>query len=115
MTESLLISLILTVSIEVTLSLLSGLRGEDNIETVIWVNCLTNPVVVGITNSVYILSQNFIARNIVLAILEIVVIFVEGFLFKKHINNLKIKPYLFSAYLNGLSFGIGLIINFIIR
>ena len=115
MIESLIISLVLTIMIEVTLSLLLGLRGENNIETVIWINCITNPVVVVITNLIYMLSQNLIVRNIVLAILEIVVIFVEGFLFKKFLKNLKIKPYIFSIYINGLSFSFGLIISLIIK
>lgn len=115
MFESLVISVILTVMIEVTLSILIGLSTEKNIETVIWINCITNPIIVGITNLIYILSQNLIARNIVLIILEIVVIFVEGALFKKFLKDLKIKPYLYSLYLNVLSFGIGLIINFIIE
>ena len=115
MIESLVISVVLTVAIEVTLSLLLGLRGEENIETVIWINCITNPVVVGITNLIYMLSQNLIVRNTVLVILEIVVIWVEGFLLKKNLNNLKIKPYIYSIYLNGLSFSIGLIISFIIK
>ena len=88
MIESLVISVVLTVAIEVTLSLLLGLRGEENIETVIWINCITNPVVVGITNLIYMLSQNLIVRNTVLVILEIVVIWVEGFLLKKNLNNL---------------------------
>ena len=115
MIESLIISVVLTVAIEVTLSLFLGLRGEKNIETVIRINCITNPVVVGITNLIYMLSQNLIARNIVLAILEIVVILIEGFLFKKNLNDLKINPYIYSIYLNGLSFSIGLIISLIIK
>lgn len=115
MIESLIISVVLTVAIEVILSLFLGLRGEKNIETVIWINCITNPVVVGITNLIYMLSQNLIARNIVLAILEIVVILIEGFLFKKKLNDLKINPYIYSIYLNGLSFSIGLIISLIIK
>ena len=61
------------------------------------------------------LSQNLIARNIVLAILEIVVIFAEGYLFKKFLKYLKIKPYIYSLYLNVLSFGIGLIISLIVK
>jgi len=115
MIESLIISVVLTVAIEVTLSLFLGLRGEKNIETVIWINCITNPFVVEITNLIYMLSQNLIARNIVLAILEIVVILFEGLLFKKNLNNLKINSYIYSIYLNGLSFSIGLIISLIIK
>lgn len=72
MIESLIISLVLTITIEVTLSLLIGLRGENNINTVIWINCVTNPVVVGITNLRYILLHNLIVRNIILVILELV-------------------------------------------
>lgn len=115
MLESLIISVVLTVTIEVALSLLLGLRGEKNIETVIWINCITNPVVVGMTNLIYMLSQNLTARNIVLAILEIVVIFAEGFLFEKFLKNIKIKPYIYSLYLNALSFSTGLIISLIIK
>ena len=58
------ISLILTIVIEVTLSLIIGLRGTDNIEKVILVNILTNPLVVTTTNIVYLLSQSYIFRNI---------------------------------------------------
>lgn len=115
MLESLIISMALTVVVEVTLSLLIGLRGEKNIETVIWINCITNPIIVSITNLTYMLSQNLFVRNIVLAILEIIVIFVEGLLFKKFLKNLKIKPDVYSIYLNALSFGIGLIVNFIVK
>ncbi len=115
MLESLIVSVVLTIVIEVVLSLLLGLRGEKNIETIIWINCITNPIVVGMTNIVYIVSQNLIARNVTLAILEIIVVFLEGFLFSKILKNLKIKPYIYSLYLNVLSFGIGLIINLIIK
>ena len=115
MIESLVISLILTIVIEVTISILLGLRGEENIETIIWVNCLTNPVVVGITNLTYMLYRNLAIRNIVLAILEISVIFVEGFWFKKFLKDVKFNPYIFSLCLNVSSFGIGLLINWIIK
>ena len=115
MIESLVISLVLTVVIEVILSLIIGLRGEDNIETVIWVNCITNPILVFITNSVYFLSNSILIRNIVLVILEIIVVFWEGKLFENNLKDFKIKPYIFSLYLNGLSFGIGLVINYILR
>ncbi len=115
MIESLILSLILTVIIEVILSFLIGLKAESDIEAVILINCVTNPIVVGTVNAVYIISKNLIARNVVLAILEIIVIFAEGILFKKNLKNLKINPLLYSLYLNGLSFGIGLILNFIIK
>ena len=115
MIESIIVSVVLTVIIEVALSILFGLRDEKNIETVIWINCITNPVIVGITNIIYIISQNLIVRNIVLAILEIVVIFVEGFWLKKFLKDIKIKPYIYSLYLNAFSFSIGLIISIIIK
>lgn len=69
MLNSIIISLILTIVIEVTLSLIIGLRGTDNIEKVILVNILTNPLVVTTTNIVYLLSQSYIVRNIVLGFL----------------------------------------------
>jgi len=97
------------------LSLLIGLKGEENFETIIWINCITNPIVVGTTNLFYMQSQSLIIRNIALAMFEISVVFVEGFLFKKYLKNFKKNPYKFSLYLNALSFGIGLIINYIIN
>lgn len=115
MIESLIISLVLTVVIEVVLSLCIGLGNEDNIETVIWINCITNPVVVVITNLTFMISQNLMIKNSVLIILEIIVIFVEGFLFKKNLKNFKIKPYIYSIYLNVLSFSIGLIIGLVLK
>ncbi len=111
MLNSIIISLILTIVIEVTLSLIIGLRGTDNIEKVILVNILTNPLVVTTTNIVYLLSQSYIVRNIVLGFLEVAVIFVEGFLFKKLLKDFKINSYLFALYLNGISFLLGIIIN----
>ena len=111
MLNSIIISLILTIVIEVTLSLIIGLRDTDNIEKVILVNILTNPLVVTTTNIVYLLSQSYIFRNIVLGFLEVAVIFVEGFLFKKLLKDFKINSYLFALYLNGISFLLGIIIN----
>ena len=115
MLESLIISLVLTVFIEVTVALLLGIRGEKNIETIIWINCITNPVVVGTTNLTYMLSNNMMIRNMVLAILEVAVVFVEGFLIKKYLDNPKCKPYLYAFVLNATSFGLGVIFSFIMK
>ncbi len=115
MLESLVISLVLTIVIEVILALIIGVRGNKNIINVIWINCLTNPIVVGTTNLVYLISNSLLMRNIVLILLEILVVLVEGILFRKFLEEVKIKPLILSLYLNGLSFGIGLIINLIIN
>lgn len=114
MIESLTISLFLTVVIEVSLAAIAKVRDEENLTTVLWVNVLTNPVVVFIANMISMIFENYFITMVSIYILEILVLIVEGFLFKKYLKNVKMKPYLFALYLNGISFFIGEIINWIL-
>ena len=50
MIESLAISLILTLIIELTISYIIGIRKKNDIEIIVLVNILTNPIVVFISN-----------------------------------------------------------------
>ena len=110
MIESLMVSLILTLIIEVTLALLANVRDEDDIFTVIFASVVTNPVVVFTVNMIMLLN-NYLLTRVVIYALEILVVFVEGFIFKKYMKKLKMNPYLFALYLNGFSFLIGEVIN----
>ena len=110
MIESLIISLILTLIIELTLALLVNIRDEDNIFTVIFASVVTNPIVVFTVNMINLLN-NYVLTRVVVYILEILVVFAEGYIFKKYMKNLKMNPYLFALYLNGFSFFIGEVIN----
>ena len=74
------------------------------------VNMITNPFVtiVPVTLNIYVSLQ---ARNIALYILEVLVLFTEGLIYKKVLNYKKINWLLISLILNLASFGIGEIIN----
>lgn len=104
------LSLFLTLLIEILLGILLKIRGK-NIVVVVLVNLLTNPLVV-------YLCWIFDWRFPVQLFPEVAVILIEGgiyYLFHKYGDGYNIsKPFLKALALNGASYGIGLIINFII-
>lgn len=113
MIYSLCISLIVTNMVEVAIAVLCKVRDEDNISKLIGINCLTNPVVVFITNMCISLNNNVLTVIVVL-VLELIVLFVEGYLFKKFLKNIKINPYVLSLCLNSTSFIFGLLLEVIV-
>jgi len=101
--------LILTVLIETLIAFILGYRKKDLIN-VILVNIMTNPIVVMIP--VYFnVKYGIVERNIALGILEIVTLFVEGFIYYKFLEKRKINPFLLSLILNFSSYIVGVIIN----
>ena len=102
----LLFCAVLTVLSEVCLSILLGLRKKDLLY-VFLVNILTNPLLNAIVIYVYI---NFgkSMYYIVLISLELVVVLVEGLIYKKVLSYKKINWLLLSVILNVFSFLIGL-------
>ena len=114
MIESLVISLILTIIIESIVSFLLGIRGKENFKVIICANICTNPVVVYISNCVQIFNDNKIVYYIIVAILEIFAVFVEYILYKKFLNFNKISPLKISLICNTISFGIGLVLSYLI-
>ncbi len=107
-----LISLSMTIIIEVGTALILKYRKRDLVN-VLLVNILTNPllnsVIVGI-NYYYGLK----ARSIALIILEILVVLIEGMIYQKYLERRKINGYILSLILNVSSYGLGLLINKII-
>lgn len=104
--------LILTIIIEVGIALIIGYRKKDLIN-VLLANILTNPVVTSVP--VYFnVKFGVQSRNICLLMLELMVLIVEGFIYKKYLKNRKINPYVLSLILNGSSYLIGEIINYVI-
>ena len=114
MFESLVISLFLTLIIEISLAAIVKVRDEKNLTTVLWVNVLTNPVVVFTANMTSIISNDYFITRAVIYFLEIMVGIVEGCLFKKYLKDVKINSYLFALYLNGISFLTGEVINLVL-
>lgn len=117
------ISLILTLIIECFLCIPLIKKERMTVKdliNVVYINLLTNPVVVFLANiarysdnlaDIYRISLGIISYPFVIIILEILVVIVEGWLFKRLIPSFGKNAYKYSLYLNGLSFFIGLLIN----
>ena len=107
-----LISLSITIVIEISFAFILKYRNKDLVN-VLLVNILTNPLL----NSIIVAINYYYGlkyRNIALLILEILVVIIEGFIYQKYLDRKKINGYLLSLILNIASYGIGLLINEII-
>lgn len=104
------INLVLTIFIELGISLLLGIRKRNDINNIIYINCITNIVLNYIINILSIIFyKNIFIVYVILGILEILVIFIEYIYYKNNLKS-KINPLLLSIILNTLSFTIGLFI-----
>lgn len=103
-------SLILTIIIEVIVGIIIGIREKKDILNVVLVNMITNPIVniVPITLNIYVSLK---ARNISIYILEILVFFTEGLIYKKVLRYKRLNYFLISLILNIASYGTGIILN----
>jgi hypothetical protein len=109
----LIVCLLSTIIVEVIVSLLLKVRDKKDILNIILVNIMTNPLLVSIT--VYInIFYGLKYKNIIIYPLEILVVLVEGLVYKRYLKYKKINPYLLSFILNISSYLIGLFINIII-
>ena len=103
-------SLILTVIIEVVIGIILGIRNKKDIINIALVNIITNPIV-NITTISLNIYVSLHARNVSLYVLEVLVLFIEGFIYKKVLEYKKINYFLISLILNASSFGIGILLN----
>ena len=110
MIYSLIISLFLTIILELFSSLILGIRSKNDILVCILVNTFTNPLVVFIANLI-IIYGNPTLYNIVITLLEISVVFVEFKLYKDCLKEYKKSPFVLSLINNVFSYSMGLIIN----
>lgn len=110
---SLIISLLLTIIIEISISFIIGIKDKKDLKVVLWVNVLTNPVVVYIANCIKLLNNNVI-YNIFVFIMEVLVIIVEFVIYKKYLDYKNKSPLLISSINNIISFSLGIIIGKII-
>lgn len=99
-----LISLVLTLCIEVMLAAMCRIRGKD-IWLVVLVNCLTNPAAV-------LLSVLTGDRRSIQFLIEAVVILTEGWYYKKYGEAIR-HPVWLAVICNVSSYGLGLILNHI--
>lgn len=113
MLKSLIISLILTIAIELFISVFIGIRKRNDIITIITVNALTNPIVVFIANILNTLG--IVLYWTIVIIMESIVIFIEGKIYVKILDFKKISGFKLSFINNIISFSIGLIIAILLN
>lgn len=113
MIMSLILSLLLTIIIEISISFIIGIREKEDLKVVLWVNILTNPVVVYTANCIKLLNNNVI-YNVIVIIMEFLVIIVEFIMYKKNLDYKGKSPLLISSINNIISFSLGIIINKVI-
>lgn len=102
--------LLLTIIIELIIALILGVRDKKDIINVILVNVITNPIVV-MSQILLYLRFGYKIEIIGVIILEILVVPVEGLIYKKVLDYKKINPILLSLILNVSSLLIGGFIN----
>ena len=110
MIYSLIVSLILTIIIELSTSLILGIRSKNDVKATILVNCFTNPFVVLIAN-LLLIYENKIVYNVLVNLMEVLVIFVEFKLYEELLKDYKKSPFLLSLINNVISYSMGFIIN----
>ncbi len=110
---SLIISLLLTILIELSISTFLGIKTRNDIRIVILVNICTNPIVVYIANILKLLNNNLLYILTVI-LLEIIVVFVEFRLYNKSLKNYKKSKFILSLVNNISSYMIGILINIIL-
>ena len=108
-----LISLVLTIVIEVIAGLLLRVRGWKNITHIILVNIITNPILVSVTHYTGLMFEDYI-KYIALAVLELLAIISEGIIYKKYLQYDKLNPFVLSFFLNFSSFAIVNMLNMFI-
>jgi hypothetical protein len=111
MIKSLVLSLILTIALEILISYILGIRNKDDFKIVILVNIYTNPIVVFLSNIVQLIN-NTLVYYCSIFMLEIGAIVIEALLYKKYLKE-KINPIRLSIYSNTFSFCIGIILLYI--
>lgn len=102
MLNSILQSLILTLLIELTISLVLGIRGKDLLKITI-INILTNVPLNILVSLLYPLMNNNIVFYVIIPVLEVFIVLIEGLFFKK-LNKSIIGPFKLSLLLNGFSY-----------
>lgn len=105
-----IINLALTIIIEVSFSLILGIRNRKDIYSILFINCVTNIVLNYIMNIIKCFAHSNILIYIILTIFEIIVVFIEYKYYKKYLEYKKINPLILGIILNVLSFGFGLLI-----
>ena len=105
-----IVSLSCTIVIECFFGFVFGIRQKRDFLDIILVNILTNPLLVSITFSINVLfGLNTYYKALVIS--EILVVLIEGLIYKKNLEYRKINAFVFSLILNCCSYFLGTLIN----
>jgi len=104
-----LICLLLTIIVEVIVAYILKVKDKYDFINIVLVNILTNPLLVSIIN---LISINYGTKlsNICLFIFEVLVVSIEGLIYKKYLSFKKINPFVLSLILNVCSYLSGLLL-----
>lgn len=107
--QGLVISLLLTLILELGYALFWGIRDKHDLRLAVLVNVLTNPVVVF---TVYFVRfrRLHVHYGWVTLIMEVLAVVTEALLYRKHARTIR-RPWLFSLSANAFSFAMGELIN----
>ena len=111
--SALLLSLGVTLVVELLLAALLGVRGMDLV--VIGVaNCLTNPIVNYCNDwALYLCRGDLLIPSLILLLLEVAAVAGEALLFRALLRYRRIRPLPLSLILNGTSLTVGLLITLV--
>lgn len=107
---TLLISLGLTIILELVFALILKIREANDLILVIVVNVITNPAVVLL--SYLLLKRTNFPQILVVLVLEAAAVLVEAIYYRRYAEKIK-RPFLFSLGANAFSYFIGLFLNII--
>lgn len=110
MIASLLVSLALTLLIELSVLVLLGLRHKRDLWVAVCANVLTNPVVVLVANLLFIYYPSRAWLGV--ALLEVGAVATEGFIYRHCLTFKKINPWVLSLLANIISFETGIVISY---
>lgn len=103
MVSKIIQSLLLTLLIELTISIVLGIRKKDLLR-ITFINIVTNVSLNIIVCLLYLVINNYVVFYVIVPIFEVVIFIVEGTYFKKLKDSI-ISPYKLSLLLNGFSYG----------
>ena len=110
MIRELIVSLAFTLAAEIPVLLLLGVRRKDDLLTACYANILTNPLVVYISQGVWLFAPRFFWLSV--AVLEVLAVVTEGFIYKKYLHFDKVNPWSLAVVANVISFELGFVLSY---
>lgn len=110
MIRTLLVCLGFTLIAEMAVLVLLGVRDRQDLQVIGCANMITNPIVVYVTELVGIFYPVYFWLSV--AVLEVLAVLTEGFIYKKYLRFDKVSPWALSIVANVVSFELGFVISY---